>query len=307
MTERRTGWIRDPADSATQLAFYLGAHHPRWLEHSPVPLMVSARTLAKYRRRRTNVFPPPRAGYSAPTVDVFPNARVPWALDSGGFTELSMYGHWTLDADDYGGLVVKIMEAGGAPPDFAAPQDWMCEPAIRAKTGYTVADHQELTLHNYLQLVGEFPFVPWLPVLQGWTVEDYLAHADAYDQAGVDLTAEPRVGLGSVCRLQDTVKPATIAQALHDRGITRLHGFGIKVDGLASYGHLLASADSLAWSFGARRRRRRLPGCMHPGPCNNCLTYALAWREQVLAGLRTPKPLRLSLDAPPTGQLTLRV
>jgi hypothetical protein len=303
MTEHRTRWIRDPADPATQLAFYLGTHQPRWLEHSPVPLMVSARTLAKYRRRRREgvaLIPGAEVG-----ADVFPNARVPWALDSGGFTELSMYGHWTMDAEEYGGMVARFMVDGGWPPVFAAPQDWMCEPSIRAKTGHTVADHQEFTVHNYLQLREEFPFVPWLPVLQGWTVEDYLAHADAYHRAGVDLTAEPLVGLGSVCRLQDTVKPAMIAQALHDRDITRLHGFGIKVDGLASYGHLLASADSLAWSFAARRRRQRLSGCTHRGPCNNCLAYALAWREHVLAGLRTPKPLRLSLDAPPRGQLTL--
>ena len=34
MTEHRTGWIRDPADPATQLDFYLGAHQPRWLEHA---------------------------------------------------------------------------------------------------------------------------------------------------------------------------------------------------------------------------------------------------------------------------------
>ena len=95
-----------------------------------------------------------------------------------------------------------------------------------------------------------------------------------------------------------------IAQALHDRGITRLHGFGVKVDGLASYGHLLASADS--------PRGRSRPAAAG-GDCpavgirgrNNCLAYALAWREQALAGLRTPKPLRLSLDAPPGGQLTL--
>ena len=287
--EARTSWIRDPADPATLVRFYLGAHQPRWLEHSPVPLMVSARTLAKYRRRG----------------DAFPSARVPWALDSGGFTELSMHGEWTIHAEAYGALVARLVSETGWPPDFAAPQDWMCEPEILAKTGLGVADHQELTLDNLVFLREEFPFVPWLPVLQGWTVEDYLAHVDAYQQAGVDLTGEPLVGVGSVCRLQATGKAAAIVQALHDQGLTRLHGFGIKTDGLDSYGHLLASADSLAWSFGARRRQVRLDGCSHPGPCNNCLAYALVWREEVLARLRTPKPLRLPLDAPPAGQLGL--
>ena len=78
----------------------------------------------------------------------------------------------------------------------------MCEPWILAKTGLSVRDHQELTLENLLYLREHFYFVPWLSVLQGWTVEDYLAHADAYDWAGVDLTAEPLVGPGRyvVCR-----------------------------------------------------------------------------------------------------------
>ena len=33
----------------------------------------------------------------------------------------------------------------------------------------------------------------------------------------------------------------------------RLHGFGVKAGGLVRYADCLASADSLAWSFEARR------------------------------------------------------
>ena len=88
-----TPWTRDPAgDPARDVDFYLGAHMPRWLERSPAPLMVSARTLAKYQRRG----------------DAFPHAKVPWALDSGGFTELSMHGGWTI------GREVRV--AGRPPP-----------------------------------------------------------------------------------------------------------------------------------------------------------------------------------------------
>ena len=44
---------------------------------------------------------------------------------------------------------------------------------------------------------------------------------------------------------------------------------------------LLRSADSLAWSYRARKRPP-LPGCPH-ARCSHCLRYALAWRERVLA------------------------
>lgn len=51
--------------------FYLGTSEVRWLGQANVPLFISHRRLA------------PRKS--------FPRALTGWALDSGGFTELSMY------------------------------------------------------------------------------------------------------------------------------------------------------------------------------------------------------------------------
>ena len=61
-----------------------------------------------------------------------------------------------------------------------------------------------------------------------------------------------------------------------------MHGFGIKTTGLHLYGHLLASADSMAWSYAARRAPA-LPGCTGHRNCANCLTYATRWRDRILA------------------------
>jgi hypothetical protein len=49
------------------------------------------------------------------------------------------------------------------------------------------------------------------------------------------------------------------------------------------YADRLTSADSLAWSFEARRAAPVL-GCRHAN-CANCLRYAAAWRERTLARL----------------------
>ena len=51
----------------------------------------------------------------------------------------------------------------------------------------------------------------------------------------------------------------------------------------ARYADCLASADSLAWSFEARRAAP-LPGCGHAS-CANCLRYAVAWRERAFGRL----------------------
>jgi hypothetical protein len=52
----------------------------------------------------------------------------------------------------------------------------------------------------------------------------------------------------------------------------RLQGFGVKTGGLARYADCLTSADSLAWSFEARRAAP-MPGCSHAN-CANSLRYA---------------------------------
>jgi len=170
---------------------------------------------------------------------------------------------------------------------WAAPQDWMCEAGMLAKTGLKIADHQRLTLDNYLELRGLAPDLPIVPVLQGWTLDDYLRHADAYQRAGVQLDRGELVGVGTLCRRQHTATACTILQRLAGLGL-KLHGFGVKMQGLDAGGQYLASADSLAWSFQARCKRLRLPGCSHR-TCSSCLRWALQWRERVLDRIRQPQ------------------
>jgi hypothetical protein len=100
--------------------FYLGAHQPAWLTKATVPLFVSHRRLAA----RTRL---PRAGTS-------------WALDSGGFSELSLYGQWRTDPAEYVYFVDRYDREIGR-LDWAAPQDWMFS-RLPKSVGPT-ADHDE--------------------------------------------------------------------------------------------------------------------------------------------------------------------
>jgi hypothetical protein len=252
--------------------FYLGSHQPHWLWRAQFPLFVSHRQLARRPRRLRP-------------------ATCRWALDSGGFTELSLHGRWVTSPQEYATAVAAYAaQIGGL--DFAAPMDWMCEPFMIERTGMSVAEHQHRTVANYLHLRQLAPGLPFIPVLQGWQLSDYLACAKLYQDAGVDLAALPTVGLGSVCRRQSTREIALIVAALAARGL-RLHGFGVKTGGLHSYAHLLASADSMAWSYAARRQPP-LPGCTGHRNCANCLTYATTWRYRLL---HPAQPSLLSLDA----------
>ncbi len=254
--------------------FYLGTHQPAWLARVDVPLMVSHRTLSGRGR--------------------LPRARCRWVLDSGGFTELSLFGRWQTSPAAYADAVARYAEEIGKLA-WAGPQDWMCEPAMLARTGRNVAEHQAATVENYCLLRQLAPGLPFAPVVQGWRLSDYLACIYRYAAAGVDLAAVPLVGLGSVCRRQATGEIGAIAAELAAAGL-RLHGFGVKQHGLARYADRLESADSLAWSYAARRRPA-LPGCTGHRNCANCPRYALAWRDRVIARLDGPRQLRLGVVA----------
>ncbi len=246
--------------------FYLGADVQglTW----GVPVMVSH---GRLRRMRT-----------------LPRATAPWVCDSRGFTELSQHGRWTIGARQYATALRRYAAEIGQ-LRWASPQDWMCEPWILTKTGKTIPEHQQLTVESVLLLRALVPEVHVIPVVQGWALDDYLRHIDLYRAHGVDLRAEPVVGLGSVCRRQATSDIDLIVSALAATGLN-LHGFGVKTAGLDRYGLLLASADSFAWSYGARKR---LGPCIHPGSTKhetNCPVWAMEWADHVAAQARTTQP-----------------
>ena len=252
--------------------FYLGSHMTNWLATVMVPLFVSHRRLARCRS-----LPRRPEGWS-------------WALDSGGFSELSLYGGWRTSAEEYVAAVKRYdTEIGHLA--FAASQDWMVEDAILAKTGLTVEDHQLRTVANFVELeqlwvksdTGRRSESPFIPTLQGNTLDEYGRCWDMYEDAGINLGSYVLVGVGSVCRRQHTEEIREVLESLLDRdpGLP-IHGFGVKGRGLKKYGPQLCSADSLAWSFNARRHEP-MPGCTHKS-CSNCLRWALRWRRNLLAG-----------------------
>jgi hypothetical protein len=264
--------------------FYLGVHDVSWLERTDAPLFLSHARLSRNGRKK------------------MPRAIGRWALDSGGFSELSIRGKWTVTAPEYARAAESYaLQIGGL--DWAAIQDWMCEPFVLSKTGLSVKEHQARTVASLLELRALAPAssgVRWLPVLQGFSLAQYLECLEAYDKAGVDLRNEPVVGIGSVCRRQHTAEAEETIRRLVDEYALRLHGFGFKITGLRALGRVLTSSDSMAWSFDARRKLP-MEGHDKPGPnrrsghkcCNNCLDFALDWRDEVLRIIAGTDPLTI--------------
>lgn len=225
------------------MKFYVGTHQPSDTKHLHQAFISINRLRGPYGRK-------------AP----LPPQLVEAIIDCGGFTELERYGEYRHPPEVYADDCAPWCRDGRVSAIVA--QDYMCEPFMLAKTGLTVADHQRLTIERYDKLLAYWRghlgmAVPVMPVLQGYTVKDYMRHLLAY---GDRLTPGMHVGVGSICKRQgDPLLVWRILRAIKRlRPDLRLHGFGLKLTALKEPRvlRLLHTADSMAWSFSARKQGR---------------------------------------------------
>lgn len=121
-----------------------------------------------------------------------------WILDSAAFTQVEKYGDFLMSAAAYVKQINRWANCGNL--EMAVSQDYMCESFILKKWGRTVKDHQQMTVERYYQIINNMPQVYVMPVLQGYTLEEYLHCADMYD-----FPEGSYVGIGSVCKRNKNV------------------------------------------------------------------------------------------------------
>ena len=212
-------------------------HHPHSAGHLD-RAMISANAL----RGRISDFPAPE-----------------WILDSGAFTQLSTHGCFVDTPREYACAIKRWARCGDL--KAAVTQDYMCEPWVLDSLGNTVIQHQRRTVARYDAICSELANcgsgIYLMPVLQGWQPDDYADHIKMYSYR---LRPNAWVGVGSVCKRNSS--PADVLYILRTikkaRPDLRLHGFGVKATALRFPGvrDLLHSADSMAWSYAARKQGR---------------------------------------------------
>lgn len=179
-----------------------------------------------------------------------------WIMDSGAFSTILKHGRYPETPAEYAAHIRRWSANGNLLA--AVSQDYMCEKPMLERTGLTIAEHQRLTIERYDALLAEDCGGTYImPVLQGYAPVDYLAHIEQY---GDRLKPGMWVGVGSVCkRNADICSVWRVLDRINEvRPDLRLHGFGLKTTSLESsiIRGLLYSADSMAWSFAARREYR---------------------------------------------------
>lgn len=231
------------------MRFFLGVHQPSDAKHTSAAF-VSVHRLTGPKGRKA------------------PFEVGDWIMDSGAFSTILTHGGYPDPPEDYAAHVRKW--AGNGNLLAAVSQDYMCEAHMLKITGLTVAEHQRLTVERYDALRQcDLGGVYLMPVLQGYAPEDYVCHVHLY---GDRLDHGAWVGVGSVCKRNGD--PSAIEVVLlaikRARPDLKLHGFGLKSTALGSdvVRQLLFSADSLAWSYAARREGR------NPNDIREGLAYA---------------------------------
>ena len=188
------------------------------------------------------------------------------ALDSAGFTAQSKWGGYPWSWGQYVELAALLR------PTWWASMDLCCEPEIAADRSEVGRRIWETTTGLVMLLTQvdcwRAQGMDWLqdpmPVIQGWTPDDYCRSAG---QIGSWLGKMGRewpalVGVGSVCR-RTTGGIADILDAL-DRELpkhVRCHFFGAEsaaVRMLAVHSRA-ASTDSMAWDYAARMGKKGQP------------------------------------------------
>ena len=148
-------------------------------------------------------------------------------LDCGGFTLLNQYGDYPFTVVNYANLQAFLSA------DFYATMDYPCEPEISRTLGLTSNyERIQATVENALKLMEWESHLPGqlVPVVQGYTLEEYQHCIKLYQQAGA---IRDYMAIGSMCRRISTAEinrliPG-IYHAAQQAGAKRLHFFGLKL------------------------------------------------------------------------------
>lgn len=238
-------------------------------ERTGCPILVSMNSFV----RKGHIVVPQHDEWIGRTVGV--------ALDSGGYWAMRS-GGYAFSVTDYVDFVVST----SALPhnhrwDWWAAMDYCVEPDI-AKTRDVVRQRVSLTALSLAQTLEEVDYwrgegVNWIddpmPVLQGWTAEDYVESIRLTNEVLTAAGREwpERVGVGSVCRrhLEGPAGLPTVIGAI-DAALppgVGLHLFGVKAQTLVPLLDAfprIVSSDSQAWGMAVQMdaRKRADGGCI---------------------------------------------
>lgn len=171
-------------------------------------------------------------------------------LDSGCFSFFSRYAEYPFELQTFLDLAYHVREQ--SPLYRVVTLDYPCEPEINRKQHSTNEERIARTVERAIECIDADSSLSWLPVIQGYSIQEYLACIDLYREQGVESEFW---AIGSICsRKGQPYKVREIICRIKEAlGDVRLHAFGLSLLYLQDpqiFGALFSS-DSAAWNWGA--------------------------------------------------------
>lgn len=183
----------------------------------------------------------------------------------GGFSLLNKFGDYPFTVGNALNLVARLS------PDWYASMDYPCEPEISRRLGLLEnMDRIRATVDMAFRMDALKDLVPGselVPVIQGYTLQEYKRCVDLYEGLGL---VKPYMAVGSMCKrrssgdLHDLIPK--IFNHARSAGCEKLHFFGLKLSpDLCDLDEFIWSRDSAvtmdAYSSELRKERggRRWP------------------------------------------------
>ncbi len=195
-----------------------------------------------------------------------------WFLDSGAFGSFFYDGGFNITLDQYIDFVDRVK------PDYWISMDMPCEPHI-IQSPLNTHERIEFTIDN-TKILAKTNLPGFVPVIQGWTVDDYLYCANRMKFEGL---IRPYMAVGSLCRRGSQKDIVAILAALKQSlPHTQFHGLGTKINALIYNNgeamNYLDSLDTSAWQF------RKLPsdqgGSFRPQSWSQLIQSLTIYREK---------------------------
>lgn len=177
-------------------------------------------------------------------------------VDSGGYSMFRKWGNFPFTTDEYIDFVDLLMD--DYPVTEVATMDLPCEPSVNRHTFRTNIDRIKRTI-EYADELLENPNIPWVPVVQGYTLNEYKACVNLLNGNAGAMSAKTWA-IGTLCARKKTGGIRNIVVNLRkeiDPSI-ELHSFGLAINALRDPQVFFSidSSDSGTWSFNGRAHEK---------------------------------------------------
>jgi len=172
-------------------------------------------------------------------------------LDSGGFSFFTKYSEYPFSVKEYVEWIHEMQKINNGKVKYVATMDYPCEPSINRKAFSSNKERIEKTVENAIKCFkNEIP-AKWIPVLQGYNLDEYVFCLNLYKKHGI-LT--DYIAVGSMCKRSNISEIVKIVHEIKKNYKGKIHLFGLAIKALQNKAlfDMIYSCDTIGYTFASK-------------------------------------------------------